>query len=181
MSISNAFKHFKTITHHRHLVMKYCFKIGLVKQGLAHDLSKYSWAEFSTGVRFYQGDRSPNDMERRTLGYSVAWLHHKGRNKHHYEYWTDYVIKNGKGATGPVPMPRKYIAEMFCDRLAACHTYHKNDYKDSMALDYYLSSKPRMSIHEDTAADLEKLLYMSVEKGEEATLAYIKNVYLKEE
>ena len=32
--------HFRTITHHRHLVCAYCFRLGLYRQGLIHDLSK---------------------------------------------------------------------------------------------------------------------------------------------
>ena len=39
--MSHPIKHFITITKHRHLVMKLCFKMGLYKQGLLHDLSKY--------------------------------------------------------------------------------------------------------------------------------------------
>ena len=67
--------------------MKLCFRIGLYKQGLLHDMSKYAWCEFSTGMKYYQGDKSPNSVERREKGYSLAWLHHKGRNKHHWEFW----------------------------------------------------------------------------------------------
>ena len=37
--------HLKTITHHRHLVMRGCFRMGLIWQGLTHDLSKYSPTE----------------------------------------------------------------------------------------------------------------------------------------
>ena len=84
-----AWRHFKTITTHRILVMQGCFKMGLYWQGLTHDLSKYSPTEFMTGVRYYQGNKSPNAAEREEKGYSEAWLHHKGRNRHHYEYWTD--------------------------------------------------------------------------------------------
>ena len=67
-----AWKHFKTITHHKRLVMQGCFKVGLYKQGLLHDLSKYSPAEFLVGVKFYQGNRSPNNAEREDIGYSSA-------------------------------------------------------------------------------------------------------------
>ena len=84
--------HFKTITRHRNLVCKYCFRLGLYSQGLKHDLSKYSPAEFISGAKYYQGNRSPNDAERKATGVSLAWLHHKGRNRHHLEYWVDYVI-----------------------------------------------------------------------------------------
>ena len=73
------FKHLKTINHHKWLVMKHCFKAGLYKQGLLHDMSKYSPTEFWAGVKYYQGTRSPNDAEREDKGVSYAWLHHKGR------------------------------------------------------------------------------------------------------
>lgn len=82
--------HFETITRHKLLVMKYCFACGLYEQGLAHDLSKYSPTEFIPGCIYYQGDHSPNEAEREAKGYTSAWLHHKGRNKHHLEYWIDY-------------------------------------------------------------------------------------------
>ena len=87
--LHNAWHHFLTITHHKLVVMEGCFQVGLFKQGLLHDLSKYSWEEFKTGVKYYQGTRSPNAAEKEEKGYSSAWLHHKGRNKHHFEYWTD--------------------------------------------------------------------------------------------
>ena len=88
-SLSKGWHHFCTITHHKVLVLRHCFRVGLYWQGLVHDLSKYSPTEFKVGVQYYQGDRSPNTAERAELGYSTAWLHHKGRNKHHYEYWID--------------------------------------------------------------------------------------------
>ena len=81
-----AIKHFQTITKHKILVMQECFRVGLYRQGLLHDLSKYGWTEFRVGCRYYQGTRSPNNAEREDKGYSSAWLHHKGRNKHHYEF-----------------------------------------------------------------------------------------------
>ena len=81
--------HFKTITHHRHLVCRYCFRLGLYRQGLLHDLSKYAPCEFWRGAKYYQGYRSPNDAERKQNGVSLAWLHHKGRNRHHFESWID--------------------------------------------------------------------------------------------
>lgn len=77
--------HFKTITAHRNLVCRYCLRLGLVWQGLTHDLSKYSPTEFWRGAKYYQGTRSPNDQERKENGLSLAWLHHKGRNRHHFD------------------------------------------------------------------------------------------------
>ncbi len=73
----HPFRHFLTITRHRHKVMILCFRLGIGFQGLFHDLSKYSWIEFKAGARYYQGTRSPNDREREVKGYSSAWMHHK--------------------------------------------------------------------------------------------------------
>ena len=113
---------------------QYCFRLGLYYQGLTHDLSKYSPSEFWRGVKYYQGYRSPNDAERRENGVSLAWLHHKGRNRHHFEYWIDYCIgDNGKVYMGGCKMPLRYVAEMFCDRIprpasasARCCSYSRS-------------------------------------------------------
>lgn len=175
----NAWGHFKTITYHKLLVMKYCFRIGLYRQGLLHDMSKYSWTEFSVGARYYQGTRSPNNAEREKTGVSTSWLHHKGRNKHHFEYWVDYGIGEKNILTG-VPMPRRYIAEMMMDRISASRVYHPDTYTDRSPLEYYNSSKDKLwFIHEDTKMQMEYFLKMLAVKGEDYTLQYIKKVYLK--
>ena len=126
----NAVHHFRTINRHKREVMKNCFRVGLYKQGLLHDLSKYSWTEFKTGVKYYQGYRSPNTAERLETGLCEAWLHHKGRNKHHFEYWVDYDTKKKATMVG-CRMPYRYVAEMFCDRVAASKVYKGADYDDS--------------------------------------------------
>ena len=129
-----AWKHFCTITHHKWLVMKGCFKVGLYRQGLFHDMSKYSPAEFLVGCKYFQGNKSPNNAEREAKGYSSAWLHHKGRNKHHLEYWIDYAMPPEKGMTG-MRMPDKYVVEMFMDRIAASKVYQKEKYTDRSPLE----------------------------------------------
>ena len=128
-----ALKHFGTITKHKILVMKECFRVGLYRQGLLHDLSKYSWTEFRVGCKYYQGNRSPNNAEREDKGFSSAWLHHKGRNKHHYEYWIDYGLDGSPELTG-MKMPVRYVVEMFLDRIAASKVYKGDLYKDSNPL-----------------------------------------------
>lgn len=173
-------KHFKTITYHKYLVMQGCFKVGLYKQGLLHDMSKYMPSEFLVGAKYFQGNRSPNNAEREAIGYSSSWMHHKGRNKHHYEYWVDYNVKEPDRVMAPVAMPRKYVAEMFMDRVAASKVYNKGSYTDKDPLDYYqrgLEKSPEM-LHEDTRKILEKLLKMLAKNGEAKTFAYIKNVFL---
>ena len=165
--------HFRTITRHRHLVMRYCFRLGLYRQGLAHDLSKYSPSEFLLGCRYYLGYRSPNDAERQANGYSLAWMHHKGRNKHHPEYWTDFSLQKDEKIQA-VEMPKKYVAEMFCDRVAACKIYHGEKYRDGDPYDYFIQSLPRILIHPATAELLSRMLLVLKEQGEEAAFRYIK-------
>ena len=175
-----AWEHFKTISHHRRLVRKGCFRVGLYLQGLTHDLSKFSWTELRVGAKYYQGTRSPNNAEREDIGFSTAWLHHKGRNKHHYEYWIDYSLHGTPGGMVPCPMPDKYIAEMIMDRISASRIYHPDNYTDASPLEYYEMGKDRLwFIHEDTKAQLEYLLRMLAVKGEAYTLHYIRYVYLK--
>lgn len=178
----NWLEHLKTINHHRFLVMKACFRVGLYRQGLFHDLSKYSPSEFLVGVRYFQGNRSPNDAERLDRGYSSAWLHHKGRNKHHLEYWIDYSLQppeeNPLPLTG-MEMPVKFVVEMFCDRMAASKTYRKELYQDGDPWEYYAKSKSKYLLHPASRELLEKLLLLLRDRGEEETFHYIRSQVLK--
>lgn len=176
--IENAKGHLKTINHHKLLVMQGCFKAGLYWQGLTHDLSKYSPVEFLSGVKYYQGDRSPNNAEREATGVTLAWLHHKGRNKHHLEYWIDYGLDEHHYMTG-MKMPERYVVEMFADRIAACKTYQKDKYTQRSALEYFLKGRGHYMLHPETEALLHKLLYILAEKGEDYAYGYIRRKVLK--
>ena len=167
--MGNAWGHLKTITAHKLRVMKFCFRVGLYRQGLLHDLSKYGPTEFLVGARYFRGYRSPNEIERIKKGYSSAWLHHKGRNKHHMEYWIDYSLE----------LPLRYVVEMFCDRVAASQIYSKDAYTDAGPWEYYARSRDHYIVHPNTAALLEKLLLMLRDEGEETTFDYIRTVVLK--
>ena len=177
ITLRNILGHFKTITHHRHLVLRGCFRVGLVWQGLTHDLSKYSPTEFWVGAKYYQGTRSPNAKEREEKGYSTAWMHHKGRNRHHYEYWTDLNLKTR--TYEPVPMPRRYLAEMVMDRIAACKTYQGAAYTDASPMEYFERAKETRLFHPKTGRQLTFLLQMLAERGERETFRFIREVVLK--
>ena len=172
-----AWQHLKTINHHKWLVLCGCFRVGLYRQGLAHDLSKYTPTEFLVGAKYYQGTRSPNGAEREDKGYSEAWMHHKGRNRHHYEYWTDMNRETRRYES--VPMPRRYLVEMVMDRIAACKTYQGNAYTDGSALEYYLKSMERSLMHPKLQRELEFILTMLRDKGEKETFRYLKENTLK--
>ncbi len=164
-----------TVTQHRRFVRRHCFEMGLFRQGLLHDVSKYSPTEFFVGVRYYQGDRSPNNAEREATGKSLAWLHHKGRNKHHLEYWIDYNLDpGGTGSMCGCRMPLNYVAEMFCDRIAACRVYLGEKYTDASAYEYYDWSHKHYLIHPDTDRLLKRLLIILRDYGEEKAFAYIR-------
>ena len=172
LKLSNIIKHIKTVTRHRALVCRHCFKAGIYLQGLTHDLSKFSSEEFWISCRMYQGTRSPNEAERELKGYSSAWIHHKGVNKHHFEHWTDYNPVTKK--VEPVKMPIEYVIEMFCDRIAASKVYMGKNYNDNSPLEYFERAKGRRIIHPETSDLLEKLLIMLAENGEDYTFAYIR-------
>ena len=168
--MNKFFGHLKTILRHRRLVRKFCFKCGLYKQGLTHDLSKFSPTEFIPSVKYFTGTQSPNELERKEKGYSAAWLHHKGRNRHHWEYWFDLGI-----GYQPIEMPLNYTAEMCCDRVAACRVYHGKNYKQGDALEYYLKGGiAAKSMHPNTAKKLTEWLELIRDERKEKAFSQIK-------
>lgn len=182
ITLSKAAGHFRTVTEHKIQVMRHCFAVGLYYQGIMHDMSKYMPSEFLEGCRYYQdGKRSPNNGEREAKGYSFAWMHHKGRNRHHFEFWTDYAAKPMKGQhpVGAVQMPRKYVAEMLMDRIAASKTYLKEDYTRHEPLKYFLKGKGKHLMHPQTSRELERMLKILDKRGEEELFRFVRDYYLK--
>ncbi len=183
LSFRKASGHLKTVLTHKMLVAEGCFAVGLYSQGLLHDLSKLLPTEFLNGIRFYQGGKqSPNNGERASKGYSEAWMHHKGRNRHHFEYWTDYNIeaaKEGRFPVQPVQMPRRYVVEMLMDRIAASKTYMKAAYTDESPLNYYKRGNTHRFLHPQTARELELMLRILARKGEKECFRFVRDYYLK--
>jgi hypothetical protein len=148
-------------------------------------MSKYTPTEFLVGCKYYQGTMSPNNAEREDKGYSAAWLHHKGRNKHHMEYWIDYGVGDGRdgqkthrGICG-MKMPIKYVAEMYVDRVSASKNYQRDKFKLDSPLQYYLKGRKYYILNEDTKAMLELLLVMLAVKGEDEVNHFLKYEVLK--
>jgi hypothetical protein len=147
-------KHFIVITKHKYFVMIECFKRGLYWQGIVHDLSKYSIMEFVQSARYFQGNRSPISKIKAELGCSTAWLHHKGRNKHHWEYWTDFF----NGAIKPCKVPEKYLVEMACDMIGASKAYLKTEYDSKEPLAYFNKNSKNWCMLEEDKKYIETLL-----------------------
>ncbi len=180
MKLKHFFGHLRVITRHRHMVLRGCFRAGLYRQGLLHDLSKYSPTEFLRGVKYYQqGKRSPVGAERRATGMSVAWLHHKSHNRHHLEYWLDWTAQEPIKLTG-MPIPKKYVAEMAIDRLCASRNYKGNDYTDASPLEYLMHRKVDLEyLHPEAGNTLIRLFTVLAEQGEDAFYRALKE-YLKQ-
>lgn len=140
---NNWFKHLKIVLKHKHEVLKACFKVRLYWQGIVHDLSKFSYTEFSESVKFYTGTRSPIDAAKESQGYSAAWQHHKGRNPYHYEYWIDKLDDGGV----PLIMPYKYVMEMICDTIAAGRVYEKDTWTKQRPNEWWNKKKQTAKIH----------------------------------
>lgn len=176
MRLSNYYRHFVTITKHRFVVMNLCFKCGLYKRGLLHDLSKYSPVEFWASARNFQGDKSPINAEKQKYGYSIAWQHHKGHNPHHWEYWIDNV---GTYANTPIYIPHEYVVEMICDWVGAGMVYsnHKPDYDEpySEPLDYYNDHVHERIFNPMTKSYIEFLLNLIARRGINAFCEYCKH------
>lgn len=177
--MGHPFRHFWTITHHRHLVIQEARRVGIFWQSLKHDLSKYGWTEFHVGAKYYAGTHSPNDEQRGKEGYSLAWMHHKGRNPHHWEYWFDINPKTRQYE--PVRIPIRYLKEMYCDRVAASRVYMKKNYDDSCPLKYYQRTDFHGKIHEDSRKLLESWLVYLKEHGRKETAKMIRKIKHYEE
>ena len=182
ITLPKVMGHLSTVMEHKMLVMKGCFAVGLYAQGILHDMSKFSPVEFLNGCRFYQGGkRSPNNGERDQKGFSEAWMHHKGRNRHHLEYWNDYSqnMDPGTDPVVPVKMPRRFVAEMLMDRIAASKTYLKEQYTEHEPLKYFRRGRSRMLIHPESSRELERMLRILDQRGEKELFRFVRDYYLK--
>ena len=172
-SLKKAFLHTALVFRHKHKVLIHCAKCGILFRGIVHDLSKFSPEEFFESVKYFQGNRSPIGAARRQMGVSYAWLHHKGRNKHHIEYWLDPECQ-----AQPL-MPYKYAVECVCDKLAATRIYLGKDYTDEMPLWHWEKYGKNLPANPLTLRFVIEVFYDVRDKGEAAVLSkkYMKQKY----
>ena len=176
MKISNFFKHLNLVNKHRFIVFKLSIKAGIPFRGLIHDLSKYSPSEFLEGIKYYNGNISPIKVCKKETGYSKAWLHHKGRNKHHFEYWYDFNTPK----KAPI-IPYKYTVEMICDTIAASMVYNPTNWNPKINIEYFENRKDLKYIN-PKIQEILKETYKQIEKnGLNKTLKKknLKKIYYK--
>ena len=176
ITLKVIWKHLKLITKHKWVVFKLACRIGIYWRGLTHDLSKYFPTEFLESIKYYNGDHSPITEAKKDQGYSKAWLHHKGRNKHHTEYWVDET------APDPTPMPPyKYVAEMLCDKTAAGIVYSGKNWTKDYELQYYLKERDKLRINKNLDGLFFEFFTKLSTEGIDGTFKkqYVKNLYNK--
>ena len=171
-----VWKHFKTICKHKAIVFRECVACGIPWQGLTHDLSKFTYTEFISSIKFFQGNRSPIEAEKEERGFSLAWQHHMGHNPHHWEYWIDFG-KQGEIIANKIP--EKYIIEMICDYIGAGIVYNKENWTQSTPLDYFKKVRAGRHFHPDTEKVIVSLLEIIRDEGLESfhKKARTKNLY----
>ena len=147
--------HFNTICRHKYWVMHYCHKCGITKRGLLHDLSKFSPTEFWTNVKYVVPGKSPIDVQKENIGFSMAWQHHKGHNPHHYEFWMD-KFDDGCYVTR---MPFKYAVEMLCDNLAAGRAYQGKKFSYESEWNWWKKQRTIRNMHPDNRDFLNMAFY----------------------
>ena len=155
-------KHFKTVCKHKAIVYKECRACGITWQGIIHDLSKFSPIEFSASAKHFQGNRSPIEAEKEDCGYSMAWLHHKGVNKHHWEWWTDFD-DNGQIIANKIPS--QYVVEMICDWVGAGKVYSNEKWTQDEPLNYFYKVRKGRYFHPETEKLVVFLLEIIRDKG----------------
>lgn len=165
--IKNAIKHFIVITHHKLVVFKLSIKAGIPFRGLVHDLSKYSPTEFINGAKYFnQGKGSPIALEKKEKGYSEAWLHHKGRNKHHPEYWYDINAEKSM----PI-IPFEYMCELICDQLAAGIVYAGKNWTKERQLKYWNEHKEKAPLNDKLKLFVTEIFTEVSKNGIENTIS----------
>lgn len=174
MLIKNAWLHFKKICTHKYWVGYYCFKAGIPWRGIKHDLSKFHPVEFWESVKYYQGDRSPIDACKEANGVSQAWMHHKRRNSHHYEYYVDNFDKGGEA----VQMPFEDALEMVCDYLGAGRAYSGKKFTYKGELEWWKNkSKNGIAMHPQTKMFVTLMLSQLAEKNHVEINRHIARAY----
>lgn len=176
-TLRKTWKYFMTVCRHKAVVFHECHACGITWQGIVHDLSKFSRDEFISSAKYYCEDKSPHYGDAEENGYSLAWLHHKGCNKHHWEFWTDFNEEDGSIKVNKIPY--NYVVEMVCDWIGAGKVYNKDKWTQSSPFDYYRKVRSGRHFHADTEGLILRFLRCIEEKGLDEFHRMAKSVYTK--
>ena len=145
----------KSLLRHKWYVLRAGRLTGVpLWRSLIHDWNKFTPSEFGRYARNFQGDysKSPNDRDRVSLEFTLAWLHHENRSPHHWGYW---IPRTGQSAGKPLPMPETHVREMIADFMGASKAY-----TDSWGIAAWLNrAGPEMRLHSDTVETISDVMH----------------------
>lgn len=173
--IRRFFGHLWTVLRHKYWVFIFACKCGIPIRGFFHDFSKFSPVEFFESVKYFTGTDSPINKAKKEKGYSKAWFHHRGRNKHHYEYWVDWLDSGGI----PVKMPYKYVVEMICDYLAAAITYRQGEFSYLKEYQWWEHREMYANMHKDTKKLVTSIFTSLITVDDNVVFKRIRSGYYK--
>lgn len=176
-TLEKLWKYFLTIWKHKAVVYQECSACGITWQGIVHDLSKFSRDEFISSAKYFCSDKSPHYGDAEENGYSLAWLHHKGCNKHHWEFWTDFNEDDGSIKVNKIPY--NYVVEMVCDWIGAGKVYEKDRWTQLSPLDYYNKVRSGRYFHPETEKLILMFLNAIASHGLEEFHRMAKSIYTK--
>lgn len=90
---------------------------------------------------------------------------HKGRNKHHFEYWIDISAPNKT----PFIL-YKYTVEMICDTIAASIVYNGKKWIPEDCLNYFENRKDLKWINDSTKKILKEVYESLIDNGLDKTI-----------
>lgn len=181
--LARFFGHLRIVTLHKLYVLQYSFYAGIPWRGLTHDWSKFSPTEFLESVRYFNGRRSPVGLCREfNGGYSLAWLHHRGRNRHHFDYWLENVDENGasllpSNTVRPLLMPYQYALEMVCDSIAANRAYNGKKFSVETLCAWWSSRGSQHTLHPAVKKFCNELYELMRSKNSFAPLKQAREIY----
>ena len=174
LTCKKMWKHLRTVQTHRKWVRKYCFLVGIPWRGIKHDLSKYSPTEFFESARYWIGTGSPINEAKEENGVSYAWMHHKGRNSHHYEYWMDNFDDGGIARL----MPKDDFTELVCDYLGAARAYLGDKFSYHKEKEWWANKREKTSMNEQNKTMLD-IIFSDLDCAEQIQQEIDDNPYAK--
>jgi hypothetical protein len=145
----------KTLHHKWHV-----FRFGLQVKAPLFRLIIHDWTKFTPyelpayAQRFYGDTKNPR-------AFAQAWNHHSKSHPHHWEWWipvTSHVKSESSTAGRPLPMPEWAVREMVADWLGASASYEGKVPSSLADWEWYQKDRPKMRLHADTVAILDKVL-----------------------
>ena len=157
----------KYVLRHKWFVLIECWKEGLIWQGIAHDMSKFSRAEWNAYVDKFFRDKFPSSVV--DTQFKMAWQHHFMNNPHHWDYWCHEEIVHRPGSIieiEPVLMGYEEVLEMICDWRAMSRARSSKRVAER-TWDWYIGQKANMKINPINQQQIELILLSDEENWKE--------------